>query len=112
MANVTGTAVAMAHGLSESNVHFKKAKSATTLANNDTLTTVFSDMVGADIAPAAVSLRQTGSGSVGARTLTSKLSTWTWDEATGTLVVTNTSGGNCTLPEVDVIFVQAGPTPA
>lgn len=111
MADVQTTEVLCRPGLNQSNFYWAKAKTATSLPNGDVLICVFPELVGGSWVPVSVSLKLVGSGAEGARTFTSKLITWTFDETTGTLSVTNGSGGAVATSMVDALFVVAGPTP-
>lgn len=118
MANVAGVVENMGHGLNEANIDYRRVSYVGMVANNDTITSVFTELVGHDWMPvlAVGGVYSAGAGGStvrGQRALTPKAFTITsYDESTGTLVITNTSGGNAVNPAVAIMLVAAGNTPS
>lgn len=106
MPNHTGTEKTIRHGLNETNLRTYLINVTGTVANNDTVTTVIDDEDAQAVVPMAVGGGAYGAGDVGARTFTAGAFTMTsFDEATGTLVLTNTSGGPIVNPYLVVLMV-------
>lgn len=104
MANIAANVRRVAHGLSDFNHRFFQASNGS-VPNGDTLTvdlsaeTLEAPGTGTSapqpMVPYSVEITSLGAGAVGARLHTKAPATvtWTFDEATGLLVITNGSGG-------------------
>lgn len=104
MANVVAVIETPQRGLNEQNIIIAKAQNGS-IPNGDTLTATFTDLAGKGWAP-HVNTYSLGAGAVGARTLTKTAGTvtWTYNETTGALVITNGSGG-ALLIVANIIFL-------